>query len=77
MAKKTIQDDVDMDVEIHEIRNMLMDASLMKELNKGMRWAAVEANGTCHFFVTEAEACAFQRGWRACLGLDEMTGEAK
>jgi hypothetical protein len=37
-------------------------------------WAAVTPENEFYFFETEDEACIFQRGWRAALGLDQMTG---
>lgn len=53
-----MNDDIDIEVQDHE----------------EFGWIAVEPDGTMHRFPNEDEACAFQRGWRAALGLDPMTG---
>lgn len=37
-------------------------------------WLAIEEDGTEHCFPTEADACAFQQGYRAAKGLDPITG---
>lgn len=50
------------DIEIHEYEG---------------QWLAVEPDSSTHTFPNEAEACAFQRGYRVALGLDPMTGEAR
>jgi len=39
------------------------------------KWVAVTADNTTYYLVNEAEACAFQRGYRVANGLDPMTGE--
>lgn len=51
------------------------DVDVLEDESRPTQWVAIEEDNTVHRFENEAEACAFQRGYRAAQGLDPLTGE--